>query len=82
MTGTPGGPGQHRPGQPRPGRANARTIMVSCATCPGARGFTSLRVTRIGGDIVLDPHVAGFCVLVFDETAATALFDILGEWLG
>ena len=81
MTDTPGVPEQHQPGQ-RPSRANERTIMVTCATCPGARGFTSLRVTRIGGDIVLDPHFAGACVLVFNETAATALFDLLGEWVG
>ena len=48
---------------------------------PRRQGFTSLRVTRIGGDIVLDPRFAGACVLVFNETAATALFDLLGEWL-
>jgi hypothetical protein len=31
---------------------------------------------------VLDPHVAGSCVIILDETAVTALFDLLEEWLG
>ncbi|MGH3799870.1 MAG: hypothetical protein ACRDTD_07025 [Pseudonocardiaceae bacterium] len=40
-------------------------------------------MTRLpGGDIVLDPHVTGACVIVLDEAAATALFDLLGEWRG
>jgi hypothetical protein len=30
----------------------------------------------------LDPHVTGACVIVLDEKAATALFDLLGKWLG
>ncbi|MBV9011261.1 MAG: hypothetical protein JO272_04295 [Pseudonocardiales bacterium] len=33
------------------------------------------------GDIVLDPHVTGECVIILDRAAATALFDILGPWL-
>jgi hypothetical protein len=33
-------------------------------------------------DIVLNPHVTGACVIVLNETAATALFDFLGELLG
>ncbi|MGH4010660.1 MAG: hypothetical protein ACRDTH_21280 [Pseudonocardiaceae bacterium] len=45
-------------------------------------GFTNLMVSKRDGAIVLDPHVAGSCVLILDETAATALFDLLGEWLG
>jgi hypothetical protein len=48
----------------------------------GARGFCNLRVSKVDGEIVLDPHVAGSCVLSLDEAAATQLFDILGEWLG
>jgi hypothetical protein len=31
---------------------------------------------------VLDPHVTGACVIILDEAAATALFDVLGTWLG
>ncbi len=58
------------------------TIAVTCQLHGGPRGFTNLRVTKANGDIVLDPHVSGACVIVLDETAATALFDALGEWLG
>jgi hypothetical protein len=32
--------------------------------------------------IELNPHATNGCVLIFDEGAATALFDLLGEWLG
>ncbi len=73
----------HRVGasESRPARANYRTILVTCTT-HGCRGFCSLRVTKVGDDIVLDPHVAGSCVIVFDGTAARALFGLLGEWLG
>ena len=35
-----------------------------------------------GGEIILDPHVAGECVIIFDEDAATALFEALRTWLG
>jgi hypothetical protein len=39
-------------------------------------------MTRENGIIVLNPHLANCCVLRLDEQAATALHDILGEWLG
>lgn len=68
------------PDQPRPGRANELTITVTCSA-HGARGFCNLRITKVGGEITLDPHVAGGCVLIFDETAATAVFDVFGQWL-
>ena len=61
--------------------ANDRTISTTCQI-HGARGFCNLRVTKINGEIVLNPHVDGSCVLRLDKTAATQLFDILGEWLG
>ncbi len=61
-------------------RADQRTIMVTCAA-HGAKGFCSLRITKRDGEIVLDPHVAGCCVIVLDEAAATAVFDLLGQWL-
>ncbi|MGH3887583.1 MAG: hypothetical protein ACRDSZ_13620 [Pseudonocardiaceae bacterium] len=41
-----------------------------------------LDTAQVNGEIVLDPHIDGFCVLRLDEAAATQLFDILGEWLG
>lgn len=65
-----------------PGSRDDRTIPVTCTTCSSGRGFCNLRVTKVNGDIVLDPHVTGSCVIVLDEAAATALFDLLGEWLG
>ena len=39
-------------------------------------------VSKREGAIVLDPHVAGSCVITLDEAATIALFDLLGEWLG
>jgi hypothetical protein len=61
--------------------SDSRAIAVTC-TLHGAAGFTTLMVSKRDGAIVLDPHVAGSCVITLDETAATALFDLLGEWLG
>ncbi len=67
----------------QPAKANYRTINVTCTTCSSGTGWCNLRVTRLaGGDIVLDPHVAGACVIVLDEAAATALFDLLRQWRG
>lgn len=60
----------------------ASCLAVSCQLHGGAKGFSNLRVTKADGDIVLDPHFTGACVIVLDEAAATALFDALGEWLG
>jgi hypothetical protein len=61
--------------------ADDRTISITCQI-HGSRGFCNLRVNKVNGEIVLNPHVDGSCVLSFDEAAATQLFDILGEWLG
>jgi hypothetical protein len=58
--------------------ADDRTIPITCQI-HGSRGFCNLRVSKVNGEIVLNPHVAGSCVLSFDEAAATQLFDILGE---
>jgi hypothetical protein len=60
--------------------ANDRTIPTTCQI-HGSRGFCNLRVTKINGEIVLNPHVAGSCIIKLDKTAATQLFDILGERL-
>lgn len=62
--------------------ANRRAIGVTCAVHRGPRGFTNLVVEKQGGEIILDPHVTGECVIILDEAAATTLFDVLGEWLG
>ena len=63
------------------GGSNSHAIAVTCSQ-HGAIGFTNLMVSKRDGAIVLDPHVVGSCVITLDEAAATALFDILGEWLG
>ncbi|MGH4009791.1 MAG: hypothetical protein ACRDTH_16855 [Pseudonocardiaceae bacterium] len=39
-------------------------------------------MTKEGGFIVLNPHVGNCCMLRLDEQAATALYHLLGEWLG
>lgn len=58
-----------------------RTISVTCQI-HGSRGFCNLRVSKVNGEIVLDPHLDGSCVLRLGEVAANQLFDIFGEWLG
>jgi hypothetical protein len=58
-----------------------QTIPTTCHI-HGCRGFCNLRVSKIDGEIVLNPHVDGSCVLRLDRTAATQLFDTLGKWLG
>ena len=81
VTDTPGVPEQHQPGQPQPRRTIDRTISATCQI-HGAKGFCSLRVTRAGGGIVLDPHVGGACVITLDEAVVAALRDLLIEWQG
>jgi hypothetical protein len=80
---TPGVPEQHQPGQPAPHRAVGRTISVTYQTHGEARGFCNLRVTKAAdGGIVLDPHVAGYCLVTLDEAGAGALRNVLTEWMG
>jgi hypothetical protein len=63
-------------------RDNRKAIPVSCALHRGPRGFANLVVERKHNDeIILDPHVTGACVIILDEDAATALFEILRIWL-
>lgn len=71
---------QHQ--QPVPARgSNSHAITVTCSQ-HGSAGFTHLMVSKHDGAIVLDPHGADSCVITLDEAAATALFDLLGGWLG
>jgi hypothetical protein len=50
-------------------RENRRAIPVSCALRQGPRGFANLVVERKrDGEIVLDVHVTGACVIILDET--------------
>ena len=67
--------------RPVPRGGKDRTIPVTCQI-HGSRGFCNLRLTRVDGAIVLDPHVAGSCVLTFEEEAARAVFETFREWLG
>jgi hypothetical protein len=59
-----------------------KVIQATCVKHGGARGFTNLVLTQRGGEIELDPHATGACVLRLDEAAATAVRDQLTEWLG
>jgi hypothetical protein len=61
---------------------NRRVIHATCLMHGGSRGFTNLAGTRSDGQIVLDPHVTGSCVMILDGAAATELFDVLRQWLG
>jgi hypothetical protein len=68
-----------KPGRPNPIR---RVIDCTCTVHGGARGFVPLVCTKRDGDIELNPHATDQCVILLDEKAANALFDVLGEWLG
>jgi hypothetical protein len=48
----------------------------------GRKRLCNLRVTKIDGELVLNPHGDGSCVLRLDEVAVTQLFNLPGEWLG
>ncbi|MGH3672733.1 MAG: hypothetical protein ACRDSH_19230 [Pseudonocardiaceae bacterium] len=68
--------------EPPPPRPDRRVIHASCTKHGGSRGFANLVMTHSGGQITLDPHVTGQCVLQLDEAEATAMRDALTEWLG
>jgi hypothetical protein len=57
-------------------------IAATCTQHAGSRGFTNLVVTRRDGDIELDPHATGACVVRLDESGARDLCETLTEWLG
>lgn len=65
-----------------PGERKRRTIPATCTTHGGTPGYTNLVMRKLNGEIELDPHAAGACVLRFDEEAATAVRDQITEWLG
>lgn len=71
------------PEQPPVARAGTRRVIhASCTKHGGARKHTNLVMTKNGGEIMLDPHVTGQCVLTLDEAEAAAMRDALTEWLG
>lgn len=59
-----------------------RTIGATCQTHHGCKGFCNLRLTKLSGKILFDPHVTGCCVISLDESEAKAVRDTLAEWLG
>jgi hypothetical protein len=70
----------------KPVRRNPNRRVIDCrCTVHGARrraGFVPLVCTKRDGDIELNPHATDQCMILLDEKAANALFDVLGEWLG
>jgi hypothetical protein len=64
------------------GKPRYVTLASTCRTHSTARGFCNLRMSKVDGQIVLDPHVAGCCAVWLDEEQATAMRDQLTEWLG
>lgn len=62
--------------------SSRRVISATCTQHGGARGFTNLVVRKLDGEIELDPHVTGGCLLKLDEDGAMVLRDALVEWLG
>ena len=60
--------------------AEHRTVSITCQI-HGSKKFCTLQVTKINGEIVLNPQVDDFCVLRLDEAVATQLRGLLGEWL-
>lgn len=62
--------------------SSRRVIPATCTQHGGARGFTNLVVTKRDGEIELDPHATGGCLIKLDETSARGLCEALTEWLG
>jgi hypothetical protein len=60
---------------------NRRVISATCTKHAGAWGFTNLVITRRDGNIELDPHATGACVVRLDESGARDLCETLMEWL-
>lgn len=73
-------PGPHE--QPPRRDPNERVIHATCSLHGGARDFTNLVVTKRGGEIELNPHAYGACLITLNEDAARVLLEALGEWLG
>jgi hypothetical protein len=67
---------------PRRPRERRKVIHASCSVHQVAMGFTNLAVSKRNGEIELDPHVDGSCLLTLSEDAACALRDALTELLG
>ncbi|MGB6161297.1 MAG: hypothetical protein WCF33_04480 [Pseudonocardiaceae bacterium] len=66
----------------RPSTGRRKAIPATCALHRGPIGFANLMVSLHGRSVVFDPHVTGECLITLNEGSATALRDILTEWLG
>ena len=56
-----------------------RVIPATCTQHGGSRGFTNVLLAKIGGEIELDPHATGSCVITFDANAASAVRDTITQ---
>jgi hypothetical protein len=65
-----------------PSKGCHKAIPATCGMHRGPVGFANLLVSMQNGSIVFDPHVTGACVIALDEECATALRNLLTEWLG
>lgn len=63
-------------------RSNRRVINASCTQHGGTPGFTNLVVSKRDGEIELDPHATGGCVIRLDESGARSMCETVLEWLG
>lgn len=59
-----------------------KVIHASCSLHGGPAGFANVVLRKVNGEIELDPHVTGSCVLRFAEHDAAALAEAITEWLG
>lgn len=59
-----------------------KVIHATCSVHGGPTGFTNVVLRKVDGEIELDPHATGACVIRLGEDAGAAVRDQLGEWLG
>ncbi|MGH3867218.1 MAG: hypothetical protein ACRDQ4_13950 [Pseudonocardiaceae bacterium] len=59
-----------------------KAIPAACALEGGPVEQVNLMVSNRAGTIVLNPQVAGSCVISLDEEGAATLGDLLSVWLG
>lgn len=62
--------------------SSRRAIAATCTQHGGTPGFTNLLVSKRGGDIEVDPHVTGCCLIRLDEDGARTLCAAITELLG
>lgn len=65
-----------------PTEKRRRAIPATCVLHGGTPGFTNLVIRKCDGQIELDPHATGGCVIRLDESGARDMCAIVMEWLG